>query len=127
VIVFLLMLMATVAIIVAFFRPSTDREAEYDLSVFVSDAKANAIRRIEVKDDLLVVLLKDGTDYRTRKERGVGVITTLTEIGVDPSTIEIQVKQPGFSDPLGLFVNFLPMLIFVGLIVWLAGQASRRR
>ena len=124
--VYLLILVAVIAIVVAFFRPSSDTGGKKDLTTVITDAKAGSVEKIEVEGNKLTVRLKNGTNYESRKEDGASIVSILSENGVtDVSQIPIEVKSPSaFGDWLGLLINFLPILIFIGLILFMMRQAQ---
>jgi cell division protease FtsH len=123
--VYLLILVAVIAIVVAFFRPSSGSSSKRDLSQVISDAKSGAIEKIEVKGNSLKVTRNDKTVYTSRKEQGASIFTILSDQNVDVSKIPVEIKEPGqFGDWLGLILQFLPILIFIGLILFMMRQAQ---
>src|SRR5262245_32314209 len=126
--VYLLILVAVIAIVVAFFRPSSSASTKEDLSAVIRDAKAGTIQKVEVNGDDLKVTIQEGDQKRTymsRKESGASLVETLQRESVDVSKINIDVKQPSrFGDWVGLLVQFLPILIFIGLILFMMRQAQ---
>jgi ATP-dependent Zn protease len=123
-----LILIAVVAIVVAFFRPSTGEPARHDLSVFIDDARESRVARIEVRGSYLEVTLKDGRSYETRKEAETSVLTILSAADVDPGSIEISVQDGrAAGDWLGLLVQFLPILLFAALVYVLMKRAVPAR
>src|SRR5205823_3086030 len=117
--VYLLILVAVIAIVVAFFRPSSSSSTKEDFSAVIRDAKAGTLQKVEVNGDDLKLTTQDGDQKRTymsRKESGASLVETLQRENVDVSKIAIDVKQPSrFGDWVGLLVQFLPILIFIGL------------
>jgi len=123
--VYLMILVAVIAIVVVFLRPDSDSTSSKDLSQVISDAKAERVEKIEVKGDSLHVTLLDQTEYKSRKEDGASIFTILRENDVDPTKLAIDIKEPSkFGDWLGLLLNFLPVLIFIGLILFMMRQAQ---
>src|SRR3990170_4585172 len=125
--VYLLILVAVIAVVVAFVRPSSGASSKRDLSTVIGDAKAGAIEKIEVKGNSLKVVRNDASrsDYTSRKEDGACIFTILSENGVDVSKIPVEVQEPSaFGDWIGLLLQFLPILIFIGLIVFMMRQAQ---
>ena len=53
--VYLLILVAVIAIVVAFFRPSSDTGGKKDLTTVITDAKAGSVEKIEVEGNKLNV------------------------------------------------------------------------
>ncbi len=123
--VYLLILVAVIAIVVAFFRPSSGGTSRKDLSQVIGDAKAGSVKKIEVKGNTLKVTKDDNSVYTSRKEEGSSIIQTLTDNQVDVSKIPVEIKEPSaFGDWIGLLLQFLPILIFIGLILFMMRQAQ---
>ena len=126
--VYLLILVAVIAIVVMFFRPSSGADSKQDLSVVISHAKAGAIDKIVVSGDSLKVTRTDATSYSSRKEEGSSIYTVLADNGVSPATtagIAIEIKAPSaFGNWAGLLLTSLPILIFIGLIIFMMRQAQ---
>ena len=106
------------------FRPGAEESQKKDLSAVINDAKAQNVQKIEVSGNNLNVTLDDGGEYSARKEDNSSLVEILTTNGVEPlPTIEI--KEPSaFGDWFGLLLQFLPILIFIGLIVFMMRQAQ---
>jgi len=123
--VYLLILVAVIAIVVAFFRPSSGSSQKHDISTVIANAKAAQVDRIEVNGDNLKVKLNDGTTYSSRKESSESIREILQDSGVEITSIPIDVKEPSqFGDWIGLLIQFLPILIFIGLILFMMRQAQ---
>jgi cell division protease FtsH len=124
--VYLLILVAVIAIVVAFFRPSSGGSERKDLSTVIADARSERIEKIEVNGDNLKVKLKGGAEsYTSRKEGGSSIVQILQDNGVNVERIPIEVKEPSaFGDVFGLLINFLPILIFIGIIIFFMRQAQ---
>src|SRR4051812_27621327 len=126
--VYLLILVAVIAIVFAFFRPSSGSSSKEDLSSVIRDAKAGSVQKIEVSDNDLKVTVQEGDTKRTytsRKESSASLVEVLQQNQVDWTKIQIDVRQPSrFGDWVGLLVQFLPILIFIGLILFMMRQAQ---
>jgi cell division protease FtsH len=122
--VYLMILVAVIAIVVIFFRPGAEESKKEDLSTVIGDAKAQSIQKIEVSGNTLNVTKEDGTEYTARKEDNSSLVEILTTNQVDPLP-NIEVKEPSaFGDWFGLLLQFLPILIFIGLILFMMRQAQ---
>jgi cell division protease FtsH len=125
--VYLLILVAVIAIVVAFFRPSSSSHSKQDLSTVISDAKAGSIQKLVVEGNKLSVT-KTGSkqvDYTSRKEDGASIYSVLSDSGVNAASVPIEIKEPPkFGNWLGLILQFLPILIFIGLILFMMRQAQ---
>jgi len=122
--VYLMILVAVIAIVVIFFRPGAEESDKKDLSNVINDAKAQNIAKVEVNGNTLNVTLKDNTEYTARKEDNSSFVEILTTNEVSPLPT-IEVKEPSaFGDWFGLLLQFLPILIFIGLILFMMRQAQ---
>jgi cell division protease FtsH len=123
--VYLMILVAVIAIVVVFFRPNSDSAETVDLSTVITEAKAGNVDKIVVKSDSLEVTKKDGTEVKSRKESGSSIYELLTSAGVATGSVNIEIKEESkLGDWLGLLLNFLPILIFIALIFFLMRQAQ---
>ncbi len=117
----LLILLAGVVIVgIAFFviRPFFSSTSSQDISTVIKDAKAGNVKRIEVNGDSLDVTLNDGQVYSSQKEPKTSVLKLLEQNGVDVTTIPIEIHQGG-TNWLVLGVEFLPILVFGGLLFFM--------
>jgi cell division protease FtsH len=124
--VYLMILVAVIAVVVVFFRPSGGETESQPLSTVIEHAKNKEIDKIVVDGDKLTVTPTQGREeYTSRKEADASIFQILGENGVDTSQVSIEVKEPSrFGNWLGLLLNFLPILIFIGLIFFMMRQAQ---
>ena len=128
-------LLVIVGIIVIFYTllPSFGGKSEEPFTTVVAMAKNNEIREIVVDGKKLTVYPK--TVARGGAERFVSrvgddtdVIGLLIESGVQigpPSGVEVSFKgSSGMSSFFGLLLNFLPLIFFGGLILFMMRQAQ---
>ena len=87
--IYLLILVAVIAIVFSLFRPGGDSEKR-DFSQVIEDAKQDRIREIEVDGNSLTVTLRDDTSYKSRKEEGQSLTETLQNEGIDATKIPIR-------------------------------------
>ncbi len=122
--VYLLIIVAVVAIFFTFFQaPSGSREIP--LSQVIQMAKGLQVRTIEVSEDSLKVIDNGGETFRSRKESSASIVEVLTDAGVDVTTLEIKVKgSGGLGSLFGLFINFLPIIFFGAIILFMMRQAQ---
>src|SRR5215208_3963470 len=96
--VYLLILVAVIAIVVMFFRPSSGGHEKKDLSTFIADARAGAVQKVEVTGNTLKVTQNDGkTTYTTRKEDGASIYEILNDNGIASEQIarmNVEIKEP---------------------------------
>ena len=128
-------LMIIIGVIVIFYTllPSFSARSEEPLTTVVAMAKNNDLREIIIDGRKLTVFPRGtstaGTDrFISRIGRETDVLSLLLEAGVEigpPSGVEVVFKgSSGLSSFLGLMLNFLPLLFFGGLILFMMRQAQ---
>ncbi len=122
--VYLLILVAVIAIMFTLFQPSyADRTT--DISTILERARNGQIERVEVDGDILLAYSTDSQTLRARKESGTSVIELLDMYGVKAGSVKVQVKESGaFGNVFGLLINFLPLVFFAGVLLFMMRQAQ---
>ena len=90
-------------------------------------AAREELDRIEVKGDALTITTVSGEILTSRKESDSSIVEILQNAGIDPITsrVEIMVKgQSGLSSFVGIMINFLPLIIFGALLLFMMRQAQ---
>ncbi len=112
-----------------FSQLNLDKPAEGNLQTLVEDIRANRVASIEVKGPEMTVRLKDASIKVVQKESNESLSELLRNYGIAPETLQalgITVVQPSEWElflPV-LLSNLLPILILVGLMVYMARQAQ---
>ena len=128
-------LLVIIGIIVIFYTllPSFGGRSEESLTTVIAMAKNNEIREIGVDGNKLTVyprtVGRGGDDYFvTRIGDDTDVIGLLVDSGVQvgpPSGVDVSFKgSSGLSSFFGLLINFLPLIFFGGLILFMMRQAQ---
>ena len=128
-------LMIIIGVIVIFYTllPSFGGSSEEPITTVVAMAQNNDIREIIIDGRKLTVFPRGtstaGTDRFTSRIGGdTDVISLLVESGVQigpPSGVEVTFKgSSGLSSFFGLMLNFLPLIFFGGLILFMMRQAQ---
>lgn len=127
--IYLLILVAVVAIVFSFFQPSSS-STDMDFGTVLEKARQGDVQSIEVQGDSLTVKLKnDERVYNSRKETTASLIDTLQSAGVKtgtgPDEVQVKIKEPSqFGNWIGLLVNFLPLIIFGAILLFMMRQAQ---
>ncbi len=127
-IVYLLVLLAVVALIFSIFSSPPDKN-EMELSTLANEIKAGNISKISVNEDELTIEFNNNKPLvRSHKEPKIGLLKTLEQFGISSEklkaiTIEIVPPSP-WNDWATLLITILPLLIFGGLIVFMIRQAQ---
>ncbi|MSQ14413.1 MAG: ATP-dependent metallopeptidase FtsH/Yme1/Tma family protein [Dehalococcoidia bacterium] len=126
--IYLLILVAIVAIFFTAFPPNQSGK-ESDISTVLDMARSGTVDRIEVQGDIVTAVSKDGEKIRSRKEPGPGssMLEMLDRAGIKHGSggVAVVVKEPGqFSNIFSLLINFLPLIFFGGILLFMMRQAQ---
>ncbi|MCY4639709.1 MAG: ATP-dependent zinc metalloprotease FtsH [Chloroflexi bacterium] len=127
--IYLLILVAIVLAVVMLFRPETGSR-EVALSEVLAQAQAGNVERIEVTGDrLLVEFRSEQEPVRSRKESASSIEELLRDNGVPVGSgeggVEVTVNGPSqFGNVFGLLFNFLPLIIFGAILIFMMRQAQ---
>lgn len=106
------------AILFAFFILTSNPVSRFlptePFSKVIADVRDNRVESIEVDGDILLVKVKGGGLYNSRKEEGESIYRAFEAAKVDPTQTTINVKDRTFSDA---WVTILTTLLPLGLMV----------
>jgi cell division protease FtsH len=114
----LLLIGAGIVILLLIFLPRSSGGEELSISKVLEMAEKGQISRIEVSGDELEVTTNDGKTFTSLKESGVSILQLLSQRGVEPGTVPVEVKEEGFSF-FNIFLSFLPLILFGGLLIYM--------
>ena len=121
-------LMIIVGVIVIFYTLMPfGSDNEEPVSRVITLAKNNQLEKIEVNGDNLTVYRINGETFKSKLEKGDSITSLLLESGVEIGEpgVEIYSKgSSGLSSFFGLLLNFLPLIFFGGLILFMMRQAQ---
>ena len=125
--IYLLILVAIIAIFFTFFSGSIGGNKEISISEVIRMAGSGELESIEVGGDKLTILSNSGETFESRKEQGSSIVELLEAAEIDPlvSRTDITVKgSSGMSSFFGLILNFLPLIIFGAILLFMIRQAQ---
>jgi len=94
------------------------------LSQVIADVRSGAVKTIDIEDTKLTVFRKDDTKYTSTKESQDSLVTLFEKSGVDPKSVEINVKDLSASAIwLGIISNVLPLVLTVAFFLFIFRQA----
>ncbi|MAG15309.1 MAG: cell division protein FtsH [Dehalococcoidales bacterium] len=117
--IYVAILLAAVALF-SYLLPSASKPEEVPLSDVIAMSQNKEIVKIEVEEDALLVAKKDGTELRTFKESNASIYE-IEELNLQGVVVDI--KGSSGINWGSLFLNFLPLIIFGGLLFFLFRQA----
>lgn len=117
--IYVFIFIATI-IALTIFLPNANEPEEVALSKVVSMSQAGQITEITVEGDLLTIIDDQGKELISYKEYA----STIYEVeGLDLTGVKVTVEGSSGFDWGGILLNFLPLLIFGGLLFFLFSQA----
>ena len=117
--IYIAILLAAVALF-SYLLPSANKPEEVPLSEVIAMSQNKEIAEIKVEEDTLLITTIDDTELRTFKESNASIY----EIeGLDLEGVVVDIKGSSGINWGGLMLNFLPLLIFGGLLFFLFRQA----
>ena len=123
--IYLLLIVALVAIVFTFFSGSLGGSDELSINEVITMASRGQVQGIEVKGDSLTVTTFSGETFESRKEAGSSIVEMLRDAQVDLSRVNVTVKgSGGLSAIFGLLFNFLPLIFFGAVLLFMMRQAQ---
>ena len=125
-VIYVIITIAVIAMFMAVFTPNA-RSEELPISQVVQMAKDGDISSIEISGDDLFITGIGGRTYTSRKEADSSLVETLEAAGVNiaETGLEINIKgRSGLGSFFGVLLNFLPLIFFGGLLLFMMRQAQ---
>ncbi len=100
---------------------------EISINEVIAMTKRGDVETIEVKGDSLTVITRSGEALAARKESGSTIVGILQQAGVDMVNANVSIEprgQSGLSTFLGLMFNFLPLILFAAILLFMMRQAQ---
>lgn len=97
---------------------------EKPLSTVITDIKAGQVTKVDVEESKLFVHYKNGEEFISRKEANESFVSVLDSSGIDPNSIEVNIKDLSMSQMwVSLLTNVLPLVLTVVFFLFLFRQA----
>lgn len=122
-----------IAIFILFFSASiyisladmSSSKAEKPISKIISDIREKKVKKIEITGNKVVVYYTNKTQVTTSKEEGESFVKTLTDAKIDPTSLEITVKNTDTGELIANFLaNVIPTLLMIGFFIFIFKQAK---
>jgi cell division protease FtsH len=130
----LVYLLIIIGVIVIFYTliPTFGASNELALTEVITKAKNHEISEIIVEGDKLTIVPRvsggvSGTQFTSRMSEQTDIVSLLVDNGVEigPSGVQVTFKgSGGLGSFLGILLNFLPLIFFGGLILFMMRQAQ---
>ena len=125
--IYLLIIVAVLAIFFTLFSDPLGGSREIPISDVISMTAGGDIDRIEVNGDRLTLYTNIGETLTSRKETGSSIVKILEKAGIAPlaSNVQIEIKgSSGFGSIFGILINFLPLIFFGAILLFMMRQAQ---
>ena len=123
--VYFLIIAGVTAVVFTLLSGSLGGSEELSINEVITMAGRGQVQSIEVKGDSLTVTTFSGETFESRKESGSSVVEMLREAQVDLSRVNVSVKgSGGLSAIFGLLFNFLPLIFFGAVLLFMMRQAQ---
>ena len=123
--IYLLIIVAIVAIFVSVFNNPFGESKEVPLSEVVGMVDRGEVEKIEVRGDNLTVYTGADTSVTSRKEPGTSLVEVLQRANINLATNNVQIFAKGSGVSFGnVLLNFLPFILFGALLFFLLRQAQ---
>lgn len=115
-----LLIIAAAVVFFTFILPPSDSPKEISLSDAIAMSQENDIQSIVVDGDTLNITASDGTKYYATKESNVSIYEIS---GFKLDDVSVKIKATDGLDWVSILFNFLPLLVFGGLLFFVFNQA----
>ena len=125
--IYLLIILAITAIVFTLFSDAVGGTQEIPINEVVELTARGDVAIIEVRGNTLDIVTVSGELLTSRKEDGSSIVEILERAGVDPltSNVDIIVKgNSGLSSFVGILFNFLPLIFFGAVLMFMMRQAQ---
>ena len=123
--VYFLIIAGVTAVVFTLLSRSLGGPNELPINEVITMASRGQVQGIEVKGDSLTVTTFSGETFESRKESGSSVVEMLRDAQVDLSRVNVTVKgSGGLSAIFGLLFNFLPLIFFGAVLLFMMRQAQ---
>jgi cell division protease FtsH len=130
----LIYLLITIGVIVVFYTlvPVLDKTTEISITEVITKAQRQEIGEIVVQNEKLTIIPRltesgVGLKFTSRISEQTDIVSLLTENNVEigPTGVQVTFKgSGGFGNIFGILLNFLPLIFFGGLILFMMRQAQ---
>ena len=127
--IYLLILVAIVAIVFTVFYGSSTGTVDETLDKFISHVKAGEVTKVDVNSDTLTYKLKgEDTSYTAKMESGDTVRGILVDAGIKPGDAnypDVNIKgTSAWKTVLSVLLTFAPIVIIIGVLFFFLRQAQ---
>ena len=123
--VYILIIAGVTAVVFTLLSGSFGGPEELPINEVITMAGRGQVQNIEVRGDSLTITTFSGETFESQKESGSSIVQMLNDAQVDLSRVNVSVKgSGGLSAIFGLLFNFLPLIFFGAVLLFMMRQAQ---
>jgi len=125
--VYLIIISTVFAVILSTANNPFNVSNEISVSKTLEMIQEGSIQEIVVQGEKLNITTKDGNKLISSKEIGSDFIELMSNSGINPLQTDVNIiikGRSGWGSAIGLLFNFLPIIFFAGLILFMMRQAQ---
>ena len=125
--VYLIIISTVFAVILSTVSNPFNMSNEISVTETLEMIQEGSIQEILVEGEKLNITTKDGNKLVSSKEPGSDLIELMRNSGIDPMQTDVNIivkGRSGWGTAIGLLFNFLPIIFFAGLILFMMRQAQ---
>ena len=125
--VYLIIISTVFAVILSTANNPFNMSNEISVTETLEMIQEGNIQEIIVEGEKLNITTKDGSKLVSSKEPGSDLIELMRNSGIDPLQTDVNIiikGRSGWGTVIGLLFNFLPIIFFAGLILFMMRQAQ---
>ena len=125
--VYLIIISTVFAVILSTANNPFNMSNEISVTETLEMIQEGNIQEILVEGEKLNITTKDGSKLVSSKEPGSDLIELMRNSGIDPLQTDVNIiikGRSGWGTVIGLLFNFLPIIFFAGLILFMMRQAQ---
>ena len=125
--VYLIIISTVFAVILSTANNPFNVSNEISVSKTLEMIQEGSIQEIVVQGEKLNITTKDGNKLISSKEIGSDFIELMSNSGINPLQTDVNIiikGRSGWGSAIGLLFNFLPIIFFAGLILFMMKQAQ---
>ena len=125
--VYLIIISTVFAVILSTANNPFNMSNEISVTETLEMIQEGSIQEILVEGEKLNITTKDGSKLVSSKEPGSDLIELMRNSGIDPLQTDVNIiikGRSGWGTVIGLLFNFLPIIFFAGLILFMMRQAQ---
>lgn len=123
----ILVVFLIVSLLFSAFIEKKSSSSKVTLGQLIQQIKQDQVEKIAVKNNDLLITLKNKKNEKSVKENNVSFIKTLKDYGVDPAKVKIEITNTGGSELLTtILIQIVLPLLLILFFFWLLSRQARQ-